>query len=546
MKTIINWNFLFLIFVFFSHLVFSQESSSQIEYAIKTLDINSKYSEMGTTFFGKHKIFFASNKTDAKSVKKFLNAFNTTFEGPTYDLYEGAIDSEGNVSQVTKTTQSNNIKFNESNPTFTSDLKYVYFTQNNIKEGKYIEDKNGNVNMKIYRASIDAKGEWINIVSLPFNSDYYSCAHPSLSEDNQILFFSSNRDNPSGSSDLYWVTIYENGSFGNPEKLKNNINSTYRDNFPFVVENWLYFSSDRPGGRGGLDVYRIDLSVSDAIPVNVGAPVNSESDDFGLVMDRDMKQGYFTSNRTSGEGQDDIFFFKQLNSTYDCKQNISGYVYDSITKKTILDAKVDLFDNQNEKLASFNTNKTGFYSFDSPCKDIYNMHVQAVGYSKSYKKVTFTPYYFKKEVDLYLTPMIFINDTIHTPAAKEPLTLFKNHKEILNIPTVYFNLDEHTLTAEGKKTVEKAVDILLLNPTWQIEFACHTDTRASFSYNLHLSDLRAQEVLNYMLEFGIDPKRISGKGYGETQPVNKCFDGVYCTEAEHMQNRRAEFEVLNK
>jgi outer membrane protein OmpA-like peptidoglycan-associated protein len=424
-------------------------------------------------------------------------------------------------------------------------LKYVYFTQNNIKSRKYVEDKKGNVNMKIYKATVTPNGNWTNLQSLPFNSDYYSCAHPSLSEDNRILFFSSNMDNPNGASDLYWVTLYENGSIGNPEKLSNKINSTSRDNFPYVVGNWLYFSSDRPGGKGGLDIYKVDLSNFDALPINAGAPLNSENDDFGLVMEREMKQGYFTSNRTGGEGEDDIFFFKRLDTLKDCKQWISGFVYDSITKKPLHNAQVEIFSKDNIKLASFTTSVNGFYKFDSPCNDQYQITGAATNYDSKHYDIQFTPYFFKKEVDMYLN---FKVATIEPETVKksESLTIIRNNKEILNLPTVYFNIDEHILTDEGKKTVEKAVDILLQHPEFNIEFACHTDTRASFSYNLHLSDLRAQEVLKYMLKFGIDPDRIVGKGYGETHPVNKCIDNVYCTEAEHMQNRRAEFVVIKK
>lgn len=537
--------FLFLFAILIVSFHYGQNDSKPYEYAIRSLDINSKYSEMGTTFFGKNKVYFASNKTDAKSFKKVFQPINTTFEGPTYDLYRGDVDQQGNISNVSKTSQSTIVKFNESNPSFSSDLKFVYFTQNNIKSGKYIEDKNGNVNMKIYKAHVDSNGDWINIQSLPFNSDYYSCAHPSLSEDNRILFFSSNMDNPNGSSDLYWVTLYENGSIGNPEKLSNKINSTYRDNFPYVVGNWLYFSSDRPGGMGGLDIYKVDLSDFDAKPINIGAPLNSENDDFGLVMERELKQGYFTSNRTSGEGEDDIFFFKQLDPLKDCKQNISGFVYDSITKKPLHKAQVEIFSKENIRLATFTTTENGFYKFDSPCNDQYHLTGAAANYDSKHYEIQFTPYYFKKEVDMYLN-MKEIKVASQEVKKDEPLTIIRNNKEILNLPIVFFNLDEHTLTDEGKKTVEKAVDILLQHPEFSIEFACHTDTRASFSYNLHLSDLRAQEVLQYMLKFDIDPIRISGKGYGETQPVNKCVDGVYCTEAQHQENRRAEFVVKRK
>lgn len=533
--------FLFLVSII---PIFSQTNDVQLEYNIKLLDINSNASEMGVTFFGKNKVYFASNKTDARSPKKLLKSINTTYESPSYDMYEAVVNLDGTFSNVEKINRSFGVNGNESNPTFTSDLKYVYYTQNNIKNGRYVVDKSGNVNMKIYRATVNKNGDWENSVELPFNSNDYSCAHPSLSEDDKVLFFTSNMSNFQTSSDIYWVLIYDNGSYGKPMRLSDKVNSSYKDNFPFIKDNFLYFSSDRPGGNGGLDLYRVNLSEENAIPENLGLPINSKQDDFGIVVERKMDQGYFTSNRSGGKGEDDIYFFKQVENQKPCVQKLWGIVFDSVSRKPIVGAKLELYSSfQTEKRPYF-SEKKGEYHYEMNCFSEWQIEVKADGYINKKISVPFSKYVFKQEVNIYMEPIEYAIDEVSVD--KSSLTIMRNNKEVLNLPHVFFNLDEASLTLEGKKTVEKAVDILLQHPELYIEFGCHTDTRASFSYNVNLSDQRVNEVLRYMLVLGADPNRISGKGYGETQPVNKCVDGVFCTEAEHQENRRAEFVIIKK
>lgn len=519
----------------------AQAPNQETEFQIRLLDVNSKFSEIGITFYGNFKVYFASNKSDAKSTKKLIKSINTTYEAPTNDVYEAYITENGNLENVGKLPKNTHLNNNESNPIFTSDLKTVYFTQNNIVKGKFQEDAAGNVNMKIYRASVNQNGDWKNIETLNFNGDNYSCTHPALSEDNRVLFFASNKDNPKGSSDIYWALINEDGTIEHPESMQQ-LNSSYRDNFPFVKDNFLYFSSDRPGGFGGLDIYRLNLTDKNALPENLGSPINSTSDDFGFIMDRENNQGYFISNRLGGYGQDDIYFFKQNTLVKPCFQTLAGVVHDSITRKPIHQAEIILSNKTHTDTFQYTTPRDGSYHFKMKCQDAWQIQVSATDYLSKSLDVDYSKFVLNQNIDILLQPIIYVKKIVDE---KPPLTVVRNNKEVLNLPNVYFNLDEPTMTAEGKKTVEKAADILLEHPEYMIEFSCHTDTRASFSYNMNLSDKRVNEVLKYMYKLGVDPNRISGKGYGETQPINKCVDGVYCTEAEHMQNRRAEFVIIN-
>jgi len=545
--------FLFISFFLWVFTAFTQNGSAT--YSIKNIKSNTKHSDYGTSFFGPNRIYFASNHESSKSL--IIN--KKTYEAPNYDLYKGIISSTGEIDYVEKVNLSEASKYNKSNASFSTDMKYVYFTQNNNVEGKSVEDAQRNINMKIYRANVGSNGQWSNIISLPFNSDYYSCTHPSVSEDNKILFFASDMPGTFGASDIYWVTINANNDFGMPQNLGENVNSISRENFPYVDKNILYFSSDRPDSKGGLDVYRVKLDELNSIPVNLEAPINSSFDDFSFVIERQNKKGYFSSNRPGGKGEDDIYYFTQDTEFQECKQTISGVILDSKTNNPISGSIVSMYSHDNIMLATFPVKSDGYYKFELACRGNYRVEATHFDYNKTFKNINFTPQIFSQEITLYLDPKpkiiaevplskteeIKINETIKKEKIELP-TIIKNSKEILDLPPVYFDLDSYYITKDGETIINNAIIILNKFPNINIEFSSYTDCRASDSYNLYLSNLRAKEVINFMIDKGISENRLLGRGYGESKPVNHCVDGVECSETEHLQNRRAEFVIINK
>ena len=547
-----------LLFIY-SIINLSIAQTSVAKYSIKNIKANTKYSDYGTTYFGPNRVYFASNYKDAKSFGANLNKFTESYEAPNYNIYKGIVNMNGEIDYIEEVDISAASKYNKSNASFSPDMKSVYFTQNNVMNGKSVEDKNRNVNMKIYKATVNSNGQWTNAISLPFNSDNYSCTHPSVSEDNRILFFVSDMPGSLGASDIYWVTIDGENTYGTPQNMGKSVNSPSRENFPFVDKNRLYFSSDRADSMGGLDVYMIKLDEIGSIPQNLGAPINSANDDFCFVIERQNKKGYFSSNRPGGRGQDDIYYFTQDTDFQECKQVISGQILDSKTLLPIAGAIVSMFSHDDILLATYPVKKDGLFTFELACRGNYRVDAYHSDYNKTFKEINFTPQIFKQEIVLYLDPKIKMEEVVIEPVIVEkeeakPVnkteitipSVIKENKEILDLPPVYFDLDQYYLTEEATKIVENAVDILLQYPDITIEFESHTDCRASDSYNLLLSDLRAKEVVDYMIKLGVDKKRITGRGYGESKPVNKCVDGVKCTEAEHLQNRRAEFVIIKK
>lgn len=543
-------------FLFFLISIITQIGFSQVEtygYTIKNLKVNTKYSDFGPAFFGPNRLVFASSKLNKKRNFKRKNNYDKEENTPKYDLFKGFIDLDGEIKYEKKLLNNYITKYNESNVSFSPDLKHVYFTQNNIKKGKYIKNNEDWINLKIYRADIATDGSWVNIISLPFNNDNYSCAHPSLSEDGRILFFTSDMPGGYGKSDIYWVDIDKNGNFGEPQNVGPHVNSTARENFPYVDENILYFSSDRNDSFGGLDIYKIPIDQIDSQPQNLGTDINSPYDDFGFIINREKKIGYFSSNRPEGKGEDDIYYFKQELKEPECIQHVSGVIYDEATNLPLYKAKIAIFSHNYIMISSYYVKRNGKYSFDLACRDNYTLKAEKDGYLKTEKDIVFNKNQLDQKIDLYLKPIIKLKEPVEEKTEviaeeKEP-SLFKyNHlgKEILNLKPIYFDLDEYYVTEESFDVITKAYRILRDNPEIIIEVGSHTDCRASYSYNLHLSTLRAKEVVKHLTRMGISRDRLKAKGYGETQLVNHCRDGVHCTELEHLQNRRTEFLIIKK
>lgn len=560
--------FLILLLLFSSQL-FAQLSAAK--YSIKNISVNSKYSDFGTSYFGPNRIIFASSKVDARGVKNKFKRKRDQDDVPKYDLYKGYVDQKGQINHSKRVMNKFMTKYNESNVSFTPDLKYVYFTQNNNSKGKYVKNESDWINMNIYRASVKSNGEWDNVVSLPFNSVNYSCAHPSVSEDGKMLFFASDMPGTKGQSDIYWVTILANGQYGEPQNIGSHVNSIAKENFPYVDKNILYFSSNRIGTKGGLDVFMVALDDPNATPINLGDPINSSFDDFCFVIDRQNKKGFFSSDRPGGKGLDDIYYFTQDTEIQECKQVISGIIKDKDTNAIIPGAVVTMFSHDNIRLGSYPVKEEASFSFDLACRDNYRVTAEYPGYKSTFRHIGFTKDVFFQEVILYLEkipesikpkePIVVVNPPKEEPkkevvvevaepeqpvVVEKPIIVYRDGKEMLNLPPIYFDLDQYYLTEEAIKILGKAIDMMIAHPTISIEFGAHTDCRASDSYNLHLSNLRAREVVEHMQNAGIASDRIKGRGYGESRLVNHCSDGVKCSEQEHLQNRRTEFVIIKK
>ena len=298
-------------------------------YSIENAGINSKYSDYGSSYYKGNLVF-----TSARNIGRSKNSRDPwTGEGFT-NLYQSTITSDGALKNVRKAFENLKTKFHESTPVFTKDGNTVYFTRNNFNDGKRGKDADKTTLLKVYKATLN-KDKWENVTELPFNSNDYSVAHPALSADNKTLFFASNMPGTIGQSDIFKVRINDDGTYGLPENLGDVINTEGRESFPFITENnELYFASDGHPGLGGMDIFVSKAREGGRFNevINVGEPLNSPKDDFGLLFDTKTKIGYVTSNRDGGVGGDDIYKVKEIKPIYyPCEQFLAGSVVDAET-----------------------------------------------------------------------------------------------------------------------------------------------------------------------------------------------------------------------
>lgn len=490
------------------------------KYSIGTTTINSEFSDYGPSFFGNQLIFTSSRKEGAL----YNKIHKWTMQNFT-DLYSVTINNDKSLGEPQNFSKTVNSKFNESTPVFTNDGKTMYFTRNNYLDGKKGKDDDKSTLVKIYKATL-INNEWDNIQEVPFNSDEYSTAHPTLSADNKTMYFASDMPGGFGNSDIYKVSLNSDGTFGKPENLGTTINTEGRETFPFIAfDNTLYFASDGHLGLGGLDVFESKFSNNEfQKPENLGKPINSSMDDFGFIVNKE-KSGFFTSNRDGGSGFDDIYSFAI------CTQKIHGIITDIDTKELLPNSKVELFDENMKKLGEVVADSKAHYTFDVDCNQKFYVRASKEEYETSEKTVTSAKENGETELNIELKRNVF------------PVEEGTDLAKIFDISIIYFDLDKWNIRPDAAKDLQKIVEVMKQYPKMQVDIRSHTDSRQTHKYNELLSDRRAKSTLEFMVKNGIDRARLTAKGYGETQLVNGCSDDVPCSEAEHQKNRRSEFIV---
>ena len=497
-------------------------------YDIEDAGINSKYSDYGTAVYLNKIIFTSARDTGSIGQRKhtWTNQYFT-------NLYMADLGENMTPSSPSKFDKNINSKFHEATPVFTKDGKTMYFTRNNFLAGKKGKDGNDITLIKIYKATLE-NDKWANIVELPFNSNNYSTAHPALSKDEKMLFFASDMPGTLGQSDLFKVKINEDGTFGTPENLGNTINTPGRETFPFLNnEDEIYFASDGHPGVGGLDVFvsKIYEDGTFGDVQNLGADINSPKDDFAYLIDTKSRRGFFTSNRDGGHGYDDIYKFLETKKLT-CEQELFGQITDIDSKEVLPNAKVSLFDKKFKDVSSMMSDEKGNYSFTVECGKTYYVRAEKPEYNTKEEKVTIGKENKEKtELNIALekiTCKVAIGDDLG---------------KCFGIKMIYFDLDKSNIRIEAALDLEKILDVLKQYPNMKLDIRSHTDSRASFKYNEALSDRRAKSTIAWLVKNGVNANRLIGKGYGEYQLVNKCLDGVPCTEEEHQMNRRSEFII---
>jgi len=478
-------------------------STDQVYYVGEPTLSGKKSKSYGWTGNGFLKIFSAVRTIDNTLIAPEIPKL--PFNDQTYHVGPMITDNTGNWNFFTRTNPGKT-----KNTTVINGSKYT--TQN---MELFMQRKNF--------------GKWENPYPFPFNDvEKYSVGHPALSPDEKVLYFVSDMPGGLGGTDIWFSTLNEDGSWSKPINAGSVINTNGNELFPFVSpESVLYFSSTGHPGMGGLDIFKSQGSETNwKKPVNLRYPINSPGDDFSLVLDKDGKSGYFASNRQNGLGADDLYSFRipDVKKTYVLK----GIVYNKKNGQRLSDANVTLYNTAKTIIARQDSKTDG--SFRSQIVTPLELFVRG-------DKTGFYP-------DTTSVPISSweISDTVSIALYLDPLL---EKGKTFRLKPIYYNFDKYNIRSDASIILDELVQTLHENPTLVIELASHTDSRGTDSYNMELSQNRAQSVVNYLVSKGIARERLVARGYGESKLINRCADGVVCSEKEHQENRRTEFTVLS-
>lgn len=485
-----------------------------------------KIPEMATSFgqvpYGKG-IMFTGDKFNYDPSLINKDVYNWT--GRSYlDIYYSAKDNSGKWLSPMLLKGNVNGQFHEGPACFSKDGKVVYFTRSNyLRKRKLDRSSKEENNLKLFRAEL-VNDKWTNVTELPFNSDEYSCGHPSLGPDEKTLYFISDMPGSTGGTDIY-RSKYDGQNWSKPENLGSVINTHGNEMFPYMHnDGTLYFSSDAHNNLGGLDVFMTSWDGQKWLAVeNLNYPLNTSRDDFAYVLNEDGKSGYISSNRDNYE--DKIFEITKNEPTF----ILSGHVSQKGQPTSSIDsAVIEVYNITQKSRQILLTDKNGNYNIKLGSKSEYEVKCWKPMYftiSKAQNVCTVGKKYSENMTANFVLDQIII---------EKPIVL----------ENIYYDLDKWFIRPDAAVELDRLVNVMVKNPKIMIELSSHTDSRAGDMYNMILSDKRAKAAVEYIISKGIDGKRMKWKGYGESKLVNRCKNNVECTEEEHQQNRRTEFKVI--
>lgn len=505
--------------------------------------LNSKESDFSAAYADKlsNTVIFTSTR-DAATGKGLDNWTGQSFS----DLFIAKLDPKGQWSTpvLLETSGTINTEANEGNPSLNGKFNQMYFT-------RCLNDK-GTLQGCQIMVSKRAGRNWGEPKKVELGGDSTTVfGNPSISPDELTLFFSSDLPNGEGGKDIWYATRKSaNENFGKPINAGPFVNTPGDEMFPFLRNDTsLYFASNGHPGMGGLDIFRSTYSNGEwGKPANMQYPVNSAGDDFSIVFDAEEDKGFFSSNRKGGRGSDDIYSFVNPPVLF----TLQGIVKDDNTLQLVPGAVVRLTGSDGSTIEA-----------RSDARGIYSFNKAQIKPRTSYELICMKDGYFNKkarETTVGLeSSKDFTIDFLLEPIPDKPVVL----------PDILYDLAKWDLKPQYQDSLQGLIKTLDENETIVVELASHTDSRGSDESNDILSQHRAESVVNYLIDRGIDPDRLVAKGYGERVPRKLGKDitkdgflfksGTLLTtsyidslptkpmqEAAHALNRRTEFRILSK
>ena len=446
------------------------------------------------------------------------------------------VDEEGGI----------NTKGSEGMPFFTKSFSDVYFT-------RCPNDKKRQSGCHIMRSKRTGNtfGE-ATLVEIAGIDSLDIVGHPTLNSDESIMYFAAERASGFGGKDIWMTMKGEDGKYGRPFNLGDVVNTPGDELFPFLRnDSTLYFSSDGHGGMGGLDIF---MTTSDStgkwsVPENLKSPINSTGNDFSIIFHPTEERGFFASNRGSRNGMDDdIYYFMEPPILF----TINGTIKDLNSLQLVSGANVSIIGTDGTRATTLSSDK-GTFQFTESVLSINNIYVLTIDKNN----------YFTMTDTISTMGLEFSRD--FTPSYE--IAMIPSSSIVL--PEIQYELGKWDLQPQFEDSLQGLIEILQINQNITIELGSHTDFRGSEASNDILSQRRAQSVCDYLVIRGIDPLRLTAKGYGERVPRTLVKDFVYqgftfkngtkltedyinslpseeLKEYAHQLNRRTDFRVLSK
>jgi outer membrane protein OmpA-like peptidoglycan-associated protein len=507
-------------------------------YRVKNLDlINTPASEYSPVFLN-NELYFTSSRG---ANEKIYEATGTPFT----DIYKVASRGANvDVATLAALPQSiNSQSINDGCVTFSPDGKTMIFAKGNSGKRK---GTNPTKDVDLYITRF-RNNTWTEPQPININSPDFWDSSPAFGPDGKTLYFASTRTTTGknklgyGGTDIYSAVMDSRGRFSRVRNMGPQVNTPGNELFPYIADDGkLYFASDGHPGYGGLDLFVVKRANGKTVIENLGQPMNSPADDFGIFLFR-PDRGFYTSNRDGGKGDDDIYTF--VNEDPDLKvinyflQGIT-YTPDADSSLVVLpNTKVSLFDEQGELMQDYVTGNDGKFLFRVYENENYNLVAETDGYLVERQVFTMKG----KSVDPAGLKELVNNITLDTTIVLDKIELNK----IFALENIYYNYNRAEIREDAAKELDKLVQVLSDNPEIKIELSSHTDSIDDRAYNIELSQRRAESAVRYLVQHGIAPDRLVAKGYGEDKPIarNTNPDGTD-NPVGRQKNRRTEFKIL--
>ncbi len=521
-------------------------------FMVNPINQNTTLADFGPAFYKEGIVF-----TSESNVNNPSNLYDRR-DAPFLDLfYAKQIDDDpamlGTPQLLIGAANSNR---HDGVVSFSQDFQKMYFTGNDDYNSKNRKDNIVKLNLYLVEKQENVD-EWGDLQHFPYNNPNYSIGHPSLSYDEQTLYFVSDMPGGYGGTDIY-VSYKVNDEWDYPKNLGAKINTEGNEMFPYISEtNVLYFSSDALPGLGGLDIFST-TKVDDEnwnTAENLRYPINSNGDDFSFIIDEVNERGYFASSRSGGTGNDDIYSFTKKQSTTKptaIRCQVIGTISEKNSNRPIFGVTVKLINSNIEE--SVLTDGNGQYSFMLDPNSEYTLYATKEAYFTEVEHISTngrdcsSPLQQDMTLDIRLTSVP--SNTNNAGLFDQPIKIVdrgeNSHPDLPlpNLNPIYYDLNQSFIREDAKLELDKVANFMRSNPTLIVELGSHTDSRGDAAYNQTLSEARARAAMEYVVSRGVSRGNITAQGYGETQILNGCLDGVNCNEDQHQYNRRTEFIII--